>query len=198
MFAKMMTSAAVVMLCAQVSWAQTSSSPRKPTADDESGVTSPLPVAVGLIGTWKATTDRFPLTGEFDEKVWGRNAVSVRDVTLVVKSNGDATLSITRKVLDARGRAVPGSPSIEQADLVIGEAKPGLSTRVDHGVRVVKAERQYPDNPGDRWSLDNLTVNITSFSDAPNSLEVRFEPADGQGSFSEQLLRQRPARGTPR
>jgi len=198
MFARMMTSAAVVMLCAQVSWAQTSSSARKPAADDESGVPSPVPLAVPLIGTWKARTDRFPLTGDFNEKVWGRNAVSVRDVTLVVKSNGDATLSITRKVLDARGRAVPGSPSIEQADLVIGEARPGLSTRVDHAVRIAKAERQYPDNSGERWPLNNLTVNITSFSDAPNSLEVRFEPADGQGSFSEQLTRQGPARGTTR
>jgi len=121
--------------------------------------------------------------------VWGRNAVSVRDVTLTVKPNGDATLAISRKVLDARGLVVPGSSSVEQADVTIGEAKQGLATRVDHDVRVVKAERRYPDGPGETWPLENLRVNVVSFTDSRDTLEVRFEPADGQGSFSEQLLR---------
>jgi len=190
--------AVVVLFGVRVSGAHPSPPPRNPAADDESGVTSPVPVAVSLIGTWKAVTDRFPLTGDFNEKVWGRNAVSVRDVTLVVKPNGEAALTIAHKVLDARGRAVPGSASVEQADVVIGEAKPGLASRVDHDVRVVKAERRYPENPGDRWPLENLKVNVVSFSDAPNTLEVRFEPADGQGSLSEQLTRQRATRGATR
>jgi len=96
---------------------------------------------------------------------------------------------IARTVLDARGRAVPGSPSIEEADITIGEAKPGAATRLDHDVHVVKAERRYPDNAGDRWPLEHLTVSVVSFSDSRNTLEVRFEPADGQGSFSETLTR---------
>ena len=190
MFAKVLTSAAVLLFCAQVSWAQTSSSsPRKPAADDESGSTSPVPVTASLIGTWKARTDRFPLSGDFNEKVWGRNAASVRDVTLVVKSNGDAALTIARRVLDARGRVVPGSASVEEADVVIGEARPGPTARVDHDVRVTKAERRYPDNPGDRWPLENLRVGVVSFTDTPGTVEVRFEPADGQGAFSESLTR---------
>ena len=198
MFAKVLTSAAAVLLCAQVSWAQDSSSPasRKAISDDESGPASVVPVSPALVGTWHARTERLPLTGDFNEQVWGKNAESLRDVTLAVKSNGDATLTVSRKVVDARGRVVAGSPSIEQADIVLGEAKPGLATRIDHDVRVVKAERRYPDNAGDQWPLDNLKVSVVSFSDATNELEVRFEPADGKGSFSETLTRAaaRPAR----
>jgi hypothetical protein len=205
MFAKVLTAAVAVLLCAQVSLAQTPSStprkqattPHKPAADDESGVASPLSAPASLVGTWRGKTDRFPLTGDFNEKVWGKNAVSIRDVTLVVKSNGDGTLSIARKVLDARGRTVPGSSSVEEAGIVVGEAKPGLATRVDHDVRVVKAERRYPDSPGDDWPLENLRVNVVSFSDAPATLEVRFEPADGQGAFSELLSRATPKTARP-
>ena len=200
MFARIFTTAAAVLLCAYTGWAQNAApsasapaSPQKSGADDESGPPSAVPPGDSLVGTWKAITERLPVTGDFNEKVWGKDAVSVRDVSLTVKANGDATLSISRKVLDARGRVVPGSPSIEQADLTLGEAKPGLATRVDHDVRVVKAERRYPDNQGDRWPLQDLRVSVVSFSDGPGTLEVRFEPADGQGAFSEVLKRQRPA-----
>jgi hypothetical protein len=192
MFAKVLTSAAAVLFCcAQVSWAQTSSShgSHKTVSDDESGPASVVPVSPAIVGTWHAQTERLPLTGDFNEKVWGKNAVSLRDVTLAVKSNGEGTLTVSKKVLDARGRVVPGSPSIEQADIMLGEAKPGLATRVDHDVRVVKAERRYPDNAGDKWPLENLRVSVVSFTDAKNDVEVRFEPADGNGSFSETLTR---------
>jgi hypothetical protein len=189
MFAKTMTSAAAVLLCAQFGWAQTPSPSRKTLPDDESNVTAPAAVAPSLVGTWKARTERLPLTGDFNEKVWGKNAASVRDVTLAVKPDGAATLTISRKVVDARGRAVPGSPSIEQADVTIGDARPGFATRLDHDVHVVKAERRYPDDAGDRWPLENLKVNVVSFSDSHDTVEVRFEPADGQGSFSETLTR---------
>ena len=196
MFPKVLTSAAAILFCAQVSWAQTSSlpSPHRTASDDEAGATSVVPVSPAIVGTWRAT-ERLSLSGDFNEKVWGKNAVSLRDVTLTVKSNGEGTLTVSRKVLDARGRVVPGSPSIEQVDIMLGEAKPGLATRVDHDVRVVKAERRYPDNPGDRWPLQDLRVGVVSFSDGPATLEIRFEPADGLGAFSELLQRQRPATG---
>ena len=191
MFARVLTSLAVVLLCAQVSWAQASSSSpsRNSTHAAESHGASTLPDAASLAGTWKATTERLPLTGDFNEKVWGKNAASVRDVTLVVQSSGDATLTIARKVVDARGRTVAGSPSVQQADVTIGTPKPGLATRVDHDVKVVKAERRYPDNAGDTWELKDLRVNVVSFTDQRNALEVRFEPSDGQGAFSVQLSR---------
>jgi hypothetical protein len=193
MFAKLFASAAAVLFCAQVSWAQNPQAPRKAIPDDEAGVTETARVAPALVGTWKAKTERFPLTGDFNEKVWGKDAVSVRDVTLAVKSTGEATLTISHKILDARARVVPGSPSVEQAEVTISGARPGFATRVDYEVRVVKAERRYPDTPGDRWMLDNLRVGVVSFTDDRDALEIRFEPADGQGSFSDLLARQRTA-----
>lgn len=193
MLAKVLTSAAVILFCAQVSWAQTSQ-PSKPAAPgDAADAAADLSA---LVGTWKAKTERLPLTGDFNEQVWGKNAVSVRDVTLTVKSTGDATLTVSRKVLDARGRVVPGSASVEEAAVTVGAAEAGLATRMNHAVKVVKAERRYPDAPADKWTMENLRVNLVSFTDGHDTLEVRFEPSDGQGAFSELLTRQRGAART--
>ncbi len=192
MLAKVLPIAAVLLLCVQVSWAQ---NPTRTTSlpGDEGHAANLGAVAPSMIGTWKAPTERLPLSGDFNEQVWGKNAVSVRDVTLSVKPTGDAVLTVSRKVLDARGRVVPGSASVEKADITIGAAQPGFATRLDHAVTVVKAERSYPDDPKEPWPLENLRVGIVSFSDGAPALEVRFEPADGKGTFSELLNRQRTA-----
>jgi hypothetical protein len=197
MFTKSIAAAAALLFCAQVTWAQTASPTRKaPLPDDEtSAVQSPV---VSLVGTWKANTEKLPLTGDFNEKVWGRNAQSVRDVTLDVRQNGEATLTVSRKVLDARGRVVPGSASVEEAELTVGPASPALATRMAHEVKVVKAQRRYPDAPGDTWALQNLRVNVVSFTDGANTIEVRFEPADGQGAFTELVSRSRTSQPTNR
>ena len=190
MFARAVVFAALLFLCAPAVWAQ--NPPRtKSLPGDEGQAANLSALAPTMIGTWRAPTERLPLTGDFNEQVWGKNAVSVRDVTLSIKPTGDAVLMVSRKVLDARGRVVPGSASVEQAEITIGAAQPGFATRLDHAVTVVKAERTHPDDPKDRWPLDNLRVGVVSFSDGPQSLEVRFEPADGMGTFSELLTRQR-------
>ena len=196
MFAKTMTSvAAVLLLCAQVAWAQGTASPpakapsTKTIPDDESagaGAATTVPVPVG---TWRGKTERLPLTGDFNEKIWGKNATSVRDVTLTVRAGAEATLTVSRKVVDARGRVVPGSSSVEQAEVTIGQARRGFASRLDHDVHVVRAERRYPGAPADTWPLENLRVNVVTFTDSRDTLEVRFEPADGQGSFSDVLTR---------
>src|SRR5215217_6485528 len=193
MFARVRDVAALLLLCAQVSWAQNAAR-TKSLPEDEGHAASLGAVAPAMTGTWKALTERLPLTGDFNEQVWGKNAVSVRDVTLSVKATGDAVLTVSRKVLDARGRVVPGSASVEMADITIGASQPGFATRLDHAVTVIKAERTHPDDPTDRWPLESLRVGVVSFSDGAPSLEVRFEPADGQGTFSELLTRQGSSR----
>jgi hypothetical protein len=180
----------VLSVTAPVSRAQNSSS-AKSQAGEEGHATGLNAVAPSLIGTWRAPTERLPLSGEFNEKVWGKSAVSVRDVSLTLRAAGDGVLTVSRKVLDARGRVVPGSASTEQADITVGDAQPGFATRLDHAVKVLKAERSYPDDPKDRWPLENLKVGVVSFTDGADRLEVRFDPADGKGSFSELLTRQR-------
>jgi hypothetical protein len=187
MFTKLIATAAAVVLCAHVSWAQTAQ-PARQLPDDENGAAA-LVSPAALVGTWKAKTEKLPLTGDFNEKVWGPGAQSVRDVTLAIRQGGDATMTVTRKVIDKAGKTVPGSARTEVVELKVGAGKPGFATRVDHAVQVVNAERRYSDNPADRWTLQNLRVNVVTFTDGADTVEVRFEPDDGQGAFSELLTK---------
>jgi hypothetical protein len=143
-----------------------------------------------LVGTWKATPDRISLSTPFDESVWGKNATSVRDVELNVMPSGQATLKVTRKVLNARGVAVAGSTSIEQATLTIGSAHDPVASRVEYDTRVVSAERRYPDMPESKWNLDGLRVTVSTLQGEENkSVEIRFDTPEGRGSFWETLHR---------
>jgi hypothetical protein len=172
---QLITAAAVFLLSAAGATAQTG-----PAASDS------------LIGTWRSASDELKLTSDFDKSVWGANATSVRTVELTVRANNEATLRVTKKVVDAKRRTVPASTWIEEAQLQIGEATPGLATRVEHQVNVVKAVRLFPDDPNYQWSLDGLKVRVVTFSDGDgNSLEVRYDTPDGRGSFWETLRRGR-------
>jgi hypothetical protein len=151
--------------------------------------------ASALSGAWRSAPDETPLSSAFDESVWGKNAKAVRTVELVVRPAGDAALTITRKVVDARGRTVLGSTSIDQADLSLGTVQSTTGVRSELAVTVRKAERRYPDEPKGTWALDGLQVSVTTFTDDPGMLEVRVDFPEGRGSFWEALRRgtQKPA-----
>src|SRR5687768_10650804 len=121
-----------------------------------------------LAGTWTSTTETLALTSAFDESVWGPKASSVRTVQLELQPSGEGTLTVTRKVVDARGRTVANSTSVERATLRVGAATPPSMTRVEHEVTVTKAERTYPDDPKFSWALDGLKVKLVTFDDDPN------------------------------
>jgi hypothetical protein len=166
---QLMTAAAVVLLSAAGATAQ----PRPDSA---------------LIGTWKSAPDELKLTTDFDKSVWGANASSVRTVELVVRSQTEATLKVVKKVLNAKRQTVPASTWIEEADLQLGAAAPGVADRLEHEVTVTKAVRLFPDDPNYKWPLDGLKVKVVTFTDRdPNTLEVRYDTADGRGSFWETL-----------
>lgn len=144
-----------------------------------------------LAGSWSSSPDELRLSSDFDKSVWGPDAIAVRTVELRIEPNGAGRLTVTRKVVDARKRTVPGSTSIEEAALVLGDATPGVATRIEHAVTVEKAERRYPDDPDYRWPLDGLKVRIATFEDGDgNTLEVRFDTPEGRGSFWETLRRE--------
>ena len=144
-----------------------------------------------LAGTWKSAIDEMRLTTAFDESVWGKDAKSIRTVELTVKPSGDGTLKVTRSVVDAKGRTVKGSTSIEEASIVIGGSRNTVSTRIEHDVKVVSAVRTYPDDPGQKWDLSGLGVEVVTFLDGDgSSLEVRFDTPEGRGSFWETLRRE--------
>ena len=151
---------------------------------------SAAPAVKALAGTWRSKADPMKLTSDFERSVWGPDASSLRVTELVVQPSGDATLRVTRKVVDARGRDVPASTTVEEARLVLGAATPGLATRMEHDVKIVSAERRYPDDPKSTWPLEGLGVKVVTFTDGDgNSLEVRFDTPEGRGSFWETLER---------
>lgn len=146
--------------------------------------------ASALAGTWRSAAEEMRLTTPFDESVWGANAKSVRTVELRLQPSGEGTLTITKKVVDARGRTIAASTSVEEARLAIGESRPGVSTRVEHDVKVLSAVRTYPDDPGYKWELAGLRVQVVTFGDEDgNTLELRVDTPDGRGSFWETLHR---------
>lgn len=150
---------------------------------------APATVAPTLTGTWRSAVEETPLSSSFDESVWGKNAKATRSVVLTITSAGDATLTVTRKILDARGREIKAATSVEHAELTIGEAQPPKDVRSDLAVTVKRAERRYPDDPAGTWPLDGLRVTVSTFSDDRSRIEVRVDTPEGRGSFWETLRR---------
>ena len=142
-----------------------------------------------LNGTWRSAVDEMRLSTPYDESVWGKNARSTRMVELAIRQGGEATLTVTKRVVDAKGRAVPGSTSIEHATLVLGEGQASTGLRTELAVTVKQAERRYPDDPQGTWMIDGLRVGVTTFNDKPGEIEVRVDYPEGRGSFWETLRR---------
>jgi hypothetical protein len=152
-----------------------------------------------LAGEWKSAPDQLKLSSPFDVSVWGPDATSVRTVDLSVRPSGEAALTVTRKVVDVRGRTIPASTWIEEAHLTIGAAQPGAAERIEHAVTVTKAIRRYPDDQTQQWPIEGLKVMVVTFADGGGeTMEIRYDTAEGRGSFWETLRRQRraPARKT--
>ena len=142
-----------------------------------------------LTGTWRSSPEPTPLSSPFDESVWGKNAKSTRTVVMTITATGSATLTVTRKILDANGREIKAATSIEHADLSIGSVQHTIDVRSDFAVTVKRAERRYPDDPKGTWGLDGLRVTVSTFADDPSKIEVRVDTPEGSGSFWETLHR---------
>ena len=150
-----------------------------------------------LIGRWKSPPEEMPLSSAFDESVWGPRAKSVRTVELQIDAKGRGMLTVTKKVVDARGRTIKASTSIEQAQLMVGRSRDAVSTRVEHDVTVTSAVRTYPDDPTYKWDLAGLRVTIATFENNSNTMEIRFEPVEGTGAFWQTLNRVAGAAARP-
>jgi hypothetical protein len=189
---QLITASAVVLLSAAGATAH--SRPAALLGNQQPAATQPATAARPLTGTWRSAPDEMKLTSDFDKSVWGANATSVRTVELVVKSNADATLRVVKRVLDAKRRTVPASTWVEEAQLRIGAAAPGVADRLEHEVTVTSAVRLFPDDKDYRFTIDGLRVRIVTFTARDgNSLEVRYDTPEGRGSFWETLTRARTA-----
>ena len=142
-----------------------------------------------LTGTWKAAEDRTPRNTPLDEQVFGRGAVDVRDVTLAVSQDGDATLQIRKSVVGAKGKVF--APSIIEAKMRISEPVVLELGRLRPTVTVTNAEERYLD--GDRETFPRPALRVTlslasAASGASGELNMQFEPADGQDGFGATLI----------
>jgi hypothetical protein len=182
------TAAAVLLVSAAIASAQTQP-PRQPSNGESPQRSAAFDPA--LTGTWKSTPDQMKLTSDFDKSVWGSDASSVRTVELLVRPAGEATLRVTKRVLDARGRTVPASTWIEEVQLKIGGSTPGTGPRIEHEATVVSAVRLFPDDKDYRWNIEGIRVKLVTFSDGTGSMEVRYDTPEGRGSFWETLRRDR-------
>ena len=181
------TALAVLLLSAAAATAQTTRQAARPDDEQSSRANAFNPA---LVGSWKSAPDQIKLTSDFDKSVWGADASSVRTVDLVVQPSGEATLKVTKKVVDAKGRTVAASTWIEEAQLELGDGRDGVATRVEHEAKVIKAVRLFPDDPEYRWTIAGLRVKVVTFRDGDGStIEIRYDTPDGRGSFWETLRR---------
>lgn len=155
-------------------------------AEQSTPASTPSPA---LTGSWASAPYETPLSTDFDKSVWGPNAKSVREVQLTVTGVGQGTLTVSKKVLDAKGKTVAGSASIEEAHLTIGPLHEATTPRPEYAVTVDSAERRYPDDKSYTWTIDGLRVRIAALDEGDGAIEIRYDTPEGRGSFWETLHR---------
>lgn len=138
-----------------------------------------------LTGTWRAPEDRTPRSTPLDEQVFGRGAVDVRDVTLVVSPAGDATLQVKKSVVGAKGKVF--APSLIEAKMRIGEPVVSELGHLRPTVTVTNAEERYLDGDHETFPRPGLRVTLTLVNATSDELNMQFEPADGQDGFGATL-----------
>ena len=138
-----------------------------------------------LTGTWRAPEDRTPRSTPLDEQVFGRGAVDVRDVTLVVSADGDATLQVKKSVVGAKGKVF--APSLIEAKMRIAEPVVSELGHLRPTVTVTSAEERYLDGDRETFQRPGLHVTLTLANAASDELNMQFEPADGGDGFGATL-----------
>ena len=138
-----------------------------------------------LTGTWRAAEDRTPRTTPLDEQVFGRGAVDVRNVTLVISASGEATLKVRKSVVGARGKVF--APSLVDVKMKIGEPVVSELAHLRPTVTVTSAEDRYLDGDKETFPRPGLRVTLSLANAASDELNMQFEPADGRDGFSATL-----------
>jgi hypothetical protein len=138
-----------------------------------------------LTGTWKAPEDRIPRSTPLDEQIFGRGAVDVRDVTLVVSPAGDATLQVKKSVVGAKGKVF--APSLIEAKMRIAEPVVSELGHLRPTVTVTSAEERYLDGDRETFQRPGLRVTLSLVNATSDELNLQFEPDDGRDGFGTTL-----------
>jgi hypothetical protein len=146
-------------------------------------------VVSSLAGIWKAPEYKIPVSTDLDISVWGRGAAKVRHVELAIEPSGTALLRVHNSVVDPRGRTKQYSASVVEARLEVTAPQSASGGAVEPPVRVISAEERYLDGTNERRTIDGLTVKLHTLSPGGNELNIRYDTAQGTGSFGETLVR---------
>ena len=138
-----------------------------------------------LTGTWRAAEDRIPRTTALDEQVFGRGAVDVRNVSLVISASGDATLQVRKSVIGAKGKVF--APSLIDVKMKVAEPVVSELGHLRPTVTVTNAEERYLDGDKETFSRAGLRVTLTMVNATSRELNMQFEPADGHDGFGATL-----------
>lgn len=159
------------------------------TPQDGPVAASPASATVprSFVGRWRAPVERIPLS---EESSWGARTTAVRTTELQISPTGVGIITVTRSVVNAAGRVLPGSRVIDTAEFRLGELEEPLGLRPRYTTTIVTSERRYPDPPVVRTPLDGLRISL--FPPEPGAragIEIRFETFATDGTFSDTLRR---------
>jgi hypothetical protein len=181
---------ALSLLVATAAAAQVPQSLKAADAEEVSATSTGV-FPASLAGVWRSRPDELVLTSDLHRDVYGPNARSVRVVEMTIRPSGDGVLTGRRSVRNAAGRVVPGTRQLEEVRFAVGDrepSSPGGPTR--YATRITHADRRYPDEGGTPpFELDGVKVFVSVPDGPAGSVEVRFEPPEGTGSFWETLRR---------
>lgn len=111
-------------------------------------------------------------------------------VEMRIRPSGEGVLTVTSSVRNAAGRVVAGTRQIEEVRFTPGGTEQVAGAPPRYDTRIVHAERRYPDDRGaPPFELNGAKVFLSVPDGQPASVELRFEPPEGTGSFWETLRR---------
>jgi hypothetical protein len=142
-----------------------------------------------LAGVWKAQEDRVPRATALDIQVFGPDANEIKNVDLTIRPTGEGVLKVSKAVVGQKGRRY--SPSVIEANLVIGPPQTSITGRIEPVVKVMSAEERYLDGSGDHWPREGSRVTISMASLEDDQMELRFDTPNGSESFGATMTRQR-------
>jgi len=180
----------LAVLCVLLGGALVAQAPQsKPAPKDaeEASATNEAVFPASLAGRWRSSAFELSLTSDLHRSVYGPNARSVRVVEMTIRPSGEGVLTVTSSVRNAAGRVLAGTRQIEEVRFTIGDVERPAGMPPRYATRIVHAERRYPDDAALGFELNGAKVFLFTPKGKPGSVEVRFEPPEGTGSFWETL-----------
>jgi hypothetical protein len=157
-------------------------------SNDDVSRTNRTVFPASLAGRWQSAPFELPLTSDFHVSVYGSGARSVRTVTMTIQPSGDGVFRVISRVLDRRGRVVPGTQDNQEVAFTVGDLAEEPGRQPHYTSRIVRAERRFAGDAAAAVPREGVKLAIYVLK-AAGTLEVRFETPEGTGSFWETLRR---------